>query len=152
VTVTPSTPGAFTIHVFLGGIEILYVSSPPAPVCTDNCPLVANPDQLDTDGDGKGDACDDDDDGDGVLNDDDNCPLVANPDQVDTDGDGKGDACDTDANGDGLDDRLGVQGGGCSTTGSSGAGSLLLIGAIVGFTARRRRSGSTPARSIRTQI
>jgi len=31
----------------------------------DNCPLVYNPDQLDTDGDGVGDGCDDDDDNDG---------------------------------------------------------------------------------------
>jgi hypothetical protein len=68
----------------------------------DNCPLVYNPDQTDTDGDGKGDACDDDIDGDGIHNDDDNCPTVANADQADQDGDGIGDACDDDIDGDGV--------------------------------------------------
>jgi hypothetical protein len=44
---------------------------------SDNCPSVANANQVDSDGDGKGDACDTDDDNDSVLDSNDSCPTVA---------------------------------------------------------------------------
>lgn len=60
---------------------------------SDNCPVIPNADQDNTDGDMYGDACDGDDDGDFKFDEDDNCPFVANADQKDSDGDGVGDAC-----------------------------------------------------------
>ncbi len=70
----------------------------------DNCPGVANPDQLDDDDDTRGNACDDcptvpnanqrDFDADGLGDACDNCPTAPNPDQANVDGDRVGDACD----------------------------------------------------------
>ena len=68
----------------------------------DNCPLIANTDQLDTDTDSIGDVCDsfpndpdNDIDGDGVSGEIDNCSNVSNPDQNDLDLDETGDLCDS---------------------------------------------------------
>jgi len=68
----------------------------------DNCPLQANADQADNDGDGLGDVCDPDDDNDGIPDSQDLCPLIPDPAQSDFDGDGIGDLCDPDIDNDGV--------------------------------------------------
>ncbi len=87
---------------------ICDVLNPAVTSCTgaDNCSLIKNPFEIDTDANGIpdaqrdtdadsfGDACDEDDDGDLLPDTADNCDLVVNPDQLDSDGDGVGDLCD----------------------------------------------------------
>ncbi|RMG18507.1 MAG: hypothetical protein D6729_06975, partial [Deltaproteobacteria bacterium] len=112
----------------------------------DNCPLVVNADQTDTDGDGAGDACDSDDDGDGVDDGADNCPLVVNADQTDTDGDGAGDACDSDVGGGSAS--------GCGCQAAAGSASpvtalLLLLGGLWRRFGGRRPRGPSGARRMR---
>lgn len=62
----------------------------------DNCPLIPNSDQADTDNNGVGDACNDenDSDGDEWANHLDNCPNNYNLSQVNVDEDEFGDVCD----------------------------------------------------------
>lgn len=74
------------------------------PDSTDNCDLVPNVAQTDTNLDGVGDACDPD--GDGVPADVDNCLSVANPDQANADNDGAGDRCDEDADNDDVPNAI----------------------------------------------
>lgn len=79
------------------------------PSVLDNCPLVANVGQADSNSNGVGDACDPmtlDGDSDGVVDALDNCPGDANADQLNTDGDSEGDACDSDDDNDTVDDGV----------------------------------------------
>ena len=97
-----------------------------ANVC-DNCPLVPNGDQANSDADTLGNQCDNcpnhanqdqaNGDGDQVGNECDNCPADSNQDQADGDGDGVGTVCDNCpavSNPDQLDSDDDGQGDACS--------------------------------------
>ena len=98
--------------------QVSKLTSPPTDsdndgVIIDNCPLVPNTGQLDTDSDGEGDACDTDDDNDGTVDNADAFPFDS-AETADTDGDGVGDNADafpndlsetTDTDGDGTGDN-----------------------------------------------
>jgi len=117
----------------------------------DNCRLVPNHDQKDTDHDGIGDACDPtpgnsagDQDGDGIPDNKDNCPTVPNADQKDTDHDGIGDACDPTP---GTSFFPQLEGSGCSLgqlgvsnmEGMLSFGLMLIPGAAFGFIRRKKK-------------
>ena len=94
----------------------------------DNCPMVANANQQDSNDDEKGDACDDFD-SDGIPNGLDNCPAVVNSLQQDEDNDKVGNACDPDYS------------EGCSVPPSlPGSGGVLLVLALMLAVALRRRA------------
>ncbi len=110
-----SASSHFSSEISVGDLEKnLALDSPTdpdgdgIPDSTDNCPIISNVDQTNTDGDLLGNACDPDDDNDTIMDSSDQCPTQAEtlngyqdtdgcPDVVpptDTDGDGISDSND----------------------------------------------------------
>lgn len=104
---TTTSTFAVTVTLTTGGGDPVDTDGDGIPDTTDNCPLNANTNQANNDGDAMGDVCDPDDDndtipdvetpneGDGTTGPD-NCPFTANTNQADNDNDGIGDVCDSD--------------------------------------------------------
>jgi hypothetical protein len=84
----------------------------------DNCPIVQNVNQTDTDGNAVGDDCENDYDGDGAPNGADNCQCGYNPEQFDENQDGIGNFCDPKHRDFGVIELKTIQGG--SNGGSMG--------------------------------
>lgn len=79
-------------------VEELDTDKDGVPDASDNCPTVANANQLNTDADSQGNACDGDDDNDSVVDSSDAFPLDPTESR-DSDGDGTGDNADPTPNG-----------------------------------------------------
>lgn len=71
----------------------------------DNCPIISNPKQQDSDSNGIWDLCSDDDN-DGIYWDKDNCVNIYNPDQKDINQNAVWDICEFDADKDGIFDAV----------------------------------------------
>lgn len=71
----------------------------------DNCPIIYNPKQQDSNSNGIGDLCSDDDN-DGIYGDKDNCVNTYNPDQKDINQNWVWDICEFDADKDGIFDGV----------------------------------------------
>ena len=103
----------------------------------DNCPLVSNPDQLDTDNDGQGNACDADDDNDGIPDANDNCPLAVNPELIlfESNRVGNLEIYSVNSNGTGVQTNL------TNSTGSDGSASYSRTANKIAFGTTRHGSG-----------
>lgn len=111
--VAAGSPDEERVYVFYGAAG----DGDSVPDASDNCPLLANPDQADFDGDGLGDPCDRDRDGDGLGSFQDACS--SEPEDADAFEDGDG-CPDADNDGDGVLDATDECPGSDATAGPDG--------------------------------